>query len=112
MQNINKHRNVIILMILSILLLTILFLGYKKYEYTSTFKDSLSWSKDFIVTFNGHEYNVTDQTTRDVEDKIGVITSHGWVSGSYSLYAINNSKNNDRIAVKTKQGFLIATIKP
>lgn len=99
-------------MILSISLLTILFLGYNRYKNIATFKDSPTWSKNFKIIFNDHEYNVTDQTTTDVENKIGVMTSHGWESGSYSLYAISNSKNNDRIAVKTKQGFLIATIKP
>lgn len=112
MQHVNKRRNVLILVILSISLLTNLFLGYSNYKNTSTFKDSLPWSNNFILTFNNHEYNVTYQTTTDVGNKIEIITFHGWDSGSYSLYAINNSKNNDRIAVKTKLGFLIATIKP
>ena len=70
MEHVNKRRNVLILMILSISLLTILFLGYNKYNNTSKFKDSLPWSNNFILTFNGHEYNVTDQTTTNVRIKL------------------------------------------
>lgn len=105
----SNHRKTLILM-LSILLSAIVLLGYDKYKDAITFKESPEWSNELVLTFNGHEYNVIEQTTKDVGDKIGTIAYHGKSGNAYSLYAIKNSKNNDRIALKTKKGFLIAII--
>lgn len=110
MVNIDNRRNVLTLAIF-IIFLSILFLIYNRYKVMATFNGSPEWSSELILTFNGHEYNLTDEITTDVGNKIGTITYHGKINNSFSFYAIKSSKNNDRIAVKTKKGFLTATIK-
>lgn len=115
MQYINKQRNTLIVVLICISLLIILFLSFHNGKTVPSFKDSPTWTYNLILTFDGHEYDVTKQTTTDIGNEIGTIFYHGTFqvsSAGYTLYAINNVKTTDRIAVKTKQGFLIAKIKP
>lgn len=72
---------------------------------------SPSWSEELILTYNGRQYNVTKETTKDVAMKIGDISYHGKISGVFELYSIKNVNDYSSIAVKTKEGYLIATTK-
>lgn len=114
MNIINKNRNIFIVVLVCISLLIILFFSFHKDKTVPSFKDSPIWTYNLILTFDGHEYDVTKQTTTDIGNEIGTIFYHGTFlvsSAGYTLYAINSVKTTDRIAVKTKQGFLIAKIK-
>jgi hypothetical protein len=65
------------------------------------------WSDKLILTFKENTYTVTKNKTNEIDKPIGVISYHG--NGAvFSLYSIKNIDNNDKIAVKTKYGYLIA----
>ena len=66
------------------------------------------WSYNLILTYNGYDYTVTKETTQDNDSLIGSISYHGRNSGWFQLYSIKNVKNYDKIAVDTKDGYLIA----
>jgi hypothetical protein len=65
------------------------------------------WSEELILTFKDKTYSITKEKTNEIDKPIGSISYHG--NGAvFSLYSINNIDNYDKIAVKTKYGYLIA----
>lgn len=77
---------------------------------TQNFPDEPSWDDSLILTFNGHKYNVTSETTNDVYRIIEYITYHGNDGRVFKIYSINNIDNYDKIAIKTKNGYLVAIV--
>ncbi|WP_040952069.1 hypothetical protein [Gorillibacterium massiliense] len=65
-----------------------------------------TWRKDLILTYNGHHYDVTNKRTKKVDKKVGGIAYHGF-GLMFDLYSIKG-KDDSKIAVETKEGFLIA----
>ena len=67
------------------------------------------WSDNLILTFKGNTYTVTKDKTNNIDKQIGTISYHGKNGEVFLLYSIINIKNYDKIAVKTKSGYLVAT---
>ncbi len=68
-----------------------------------------SWHPELVLTFDGHEYQVTNVQTNNVGRKIGDVVYHGR-SYVYELYSIKGVEDHAQIAVRTKDGFLIANV--
>ena len=66
------------------------------------------WTYNLILTYNGYKYKVTKETTKDIDSLLGAICYHGKEATGFQLYSIKNVKNYDKIAVDTKDGYLIA----
>lgn len=108
--NMVKNKGKISFILFSIILSLALMFGC--YKVTESKELSLpTWSQELILTFNGQQYNVTNKKTNDVIKKIGNISYHGKISAVFDLYSIKNANDYNSIAVKTKEGYLIATIK-
>ena len=75
----------------------------------STSTQLSSWHNELVLTFNGHEYQVTSVTTNNAGSKIGSVSYHGR-SYVYELYSIKGVEDYKQIAVRTRDGFLMANI--
>lgn len=106
-----KHKKILGTVLLFVTLIFNLSFNFYKDNTILNFKGYPSWSYKLLLTFDGHKYDVTKKTTINVGNRIGMVCYHGIIGNFYSLYAINHIKNNEEIAIKTKQGFLIAKIK-
>jgi hypothetical protein len=71
-------------------------------------EQSPKWSQNLNLNFNGYEYKVSQETTNDIDNYIGVVSYRGSNSNTYKLYSIKNIKDYTKIAVKTQDGYLIA----
>lgn len=67
-----------------------------------------SWTKELVLNYGGYSYDVTNKTTKDIEKKIGIISFHGNLGISFELYSIKDIDDYRKIAVRTKDGYLIA----
>jgi hypothetical protein len=103
----NKYMKVLLVSIIILAVLIVLFLKFNKTEYNPKLSSKPKWNNNLVLTFNNKNYTVTDQTTKDVEEKIGSVCYHG-CGDSYQLYSINGVGNYEKIAVETKDGYLIA----
>lgn len=68
------------------------------------------WHNEYVLTFNEHNYTVTREITNDIDKKIGSVSYHGNNPGSFYLYSIKNINDFSKIAIETKDGYLIAVI--
>lgn len=66
-----------------------------------------SWSNELVLSYNGYVYIVTDQKTQEDDKIIGQIGYHK-IGKTFTLYSIKNVDDYSKIAVKTKEGFLLA----
>jgi hypothetical protein len=67
-----------------------------------------AWSNEYILTYNNHEYTVTDQSTKDIGQIIGEVTYHGNNPGNFRLFSVNYVDDYSKIAVETQIGYLVA----
>ena len=67
-----------------------------------------SWPKELVLNYGGYSYDVTNETTKDIVKKIGIISFHGNLGVSFELYSIKGIDDYRKIAVRTKDGYLIA----
>lgn len=103
----NKYMKILLVSIIILVVLAVLFLKFNKTEYNPKLSSKPKWNNNLVLTFNNKNYTVTNQTTEDVGKKVGSISYHG--SGDiYRLYSINGVDNYEKIAVETKDGYLIA----
>jgi len=72
--------------------------------------DAAKWRNDLVLTFNGHEYQVSDVKTSNVGGKIGTISYHGNYPYAFELYSVKGVEGYTQIAVRTRDGFLLANI--
>jgi hypothetical protein len=68
------------------------------------------WRTEYMLTFNEHNYSVTSEIANDIDKKIGAVSYHGNNPGSFYLYSIRNINDYSKIAIETKDGYLIAII--
>jgi hypothetical protein len=72
------------------------------------FPNAPTWSKSYILTWNGEQYDVTKETTENVDKPIGTVTFHGNLPTVFTIYAIKGVPTTKKIAVKTRDGYLVA----
>lgn len=68
------------------------------------------WYNEYLLTYNDHKYKVTDETTNEIGQVIGNVVYHGNKPGMFKLYSVKGVDSFTRIAVETKEGYLIAII--
>ena len=66
------------------------------------------WLSELGLTFDGYNYNVTHETTDDVENYLGTVIYHGFPAGPYRLFSIKGIEDYGKIAVETTAGYLVA----
>lgn len=80
----------------------------KNYNPTNSSTKSI-WIENLVLSYKGHNYKVTKETTKDIDNFLEKISFHG--NGTmFNLYSIKNVKNHTQIAVDTKDGYLIAVL--
>lgn len=105
----NKYMKILLVSIIILVVLIVLFLKFNKTEYNSKLSSKPKWNNNLVLTFNNKNYTVTNQTTKDIGKKVSSISYHG-CGDIYQLYSINGVDNYEKIAVETRDGYLIAVM--
>lgn len=73
----------------------------KNYNQDNSYT-KLIWTDNLVLSYNGNNYKVKAETTKDIGSFIGKIAFHGNVA-VFNLYSIKNVKEDEQIAVDIKE---------
>jgi hypothetical protein len=104
----NKIFTLYVIVSLIILVLLLPRLSNDQGSHNSINSHLSLWANEYVLTYNNHNYTITDQLTADIGQVIGAVTYHGSISGDFKLFSINQIDDYSKIAVQTKIGYLIA----